>query len=947
MGYGSRPGGPTIACRRLRPTDSRGVASAPLCIRIRMNVATTWKRLGQVVLGGAITRFAAVYALILLVWLLGVPKSHPEASLINVLSAPLSVLAFALALRACRDQRLPGELRRAWGFISIAYAMQNVGDLTWFYCENWLGQDPSASIANLPYLLFYPFIIAGLLSFPRGIRTRIERIKFTLDVATVLVGGGIVIWYFVIRPAVDRGTTEWLTLLPLAHPVGDLVILIGVATVLLRRSTGAGRRPLGLLTAGLLAATGSNVVWAALYEAGRYQTGGVSDALWIMGYLLVLAAADLEHRGAGSLSEDEALAQRAPPFSFVPYLAVTVGFAVLVGDTLQHPRVGLLGLVAGAGALTVLLVARQITSVKENELLLSENATRAGEARFHALVQGSSDVIMTLAADLRIQFASPSVERVLGYEPAALIGRPVTDFLVPGDVAAVRAFLQATLHRPGATNTMEWQFRRPDGEPVRAENLTTNLIEDPRVGGLLLNARDITERHRLKEQLAHQAFHDSLTNLANRSLFHDRVSHALTRASRSHARAAVVLLDLDNFKTVNDSLGHAQGDALLVAAADRLSTCVRAGDTVARLGGDEFGLLLEEADDKAELTRFGERIAAAFKEPFVVGDRRLVVTISAGVAIADGESTEELLRNADVAMYIAKDRGRGRYVFFERWMHDASITKLEPQADLQQALEARDFEIHYQPILKLATLEVIGLEALLRWHHITRGDVPPSTFVPLLEESGQIVGVGRWVLREACEQAARWRKRLPGYEHLSITVNLSSLQLLDAPFVKDVDEALQGAGLPASSLILELTESMLMQNDDGALGVLRGLKSLGVRIAMDDFGTGYSSLSYLHRFPLDILKIDKSFIGAMDAEDSRAFVVQTVVALGEQLGLPTIAEGIERPDQVAMLRRLGCEGGQGFLFSGPLPPDLLEPYLTRQALRDTTPMLIGRPSTSA
>ncbi|MEO8451485.1 MAG: EAL domain-containing protein [Gemmatimonadota bacterium] len=909
-----------------------------------MQLSTAWKRLSQVVLGGVITRFAAVYALILLVWLLGVPKSHAESSLINLFTAPISIVACVLAFRASRDQRLPDELRRAWMFISLAYAMQNLGDLSWFYFDKILGIDPSASLANIPFVLFYPLIIAGLFSFPQGIRTRMERVKFTLDVLTVLVGGAIVIWYFAIRPAIARGTTDLLTLLPLAHPIGDILILVGVAAVLLRRSTGPGRRPLALLGAGLLAGTCANVLWAAVDQGGRYDTGGIASALWVVGYVLVLAAADLEHRGAGGLSKDEALAQIAPRFSLVPYLAVTVVFVVLVFDTLQHPRLGLLGLVGGVGALTVLLVARQFTSVRENAILLSEHATRAGEARFHALVQGSYDVIMTLTEDLRIQFASPSVERILGYDPAVLIGRPVTDFVIPADVAAVSAFLQATLQRPGATNTMEWHFRRPNGEEVRAENLTTNLIEDPRVGGLLLNARDITERHRLKEQLAHQAFHDPLTNLANRSLFHDRVSHALTRASRRHARAAIVLLDLDNFKTVNDSLGHAQGDALLVAAAGRLRTCVRASDTVARLGGDEFALLLEDGDDRAELTRFGERIAAAFQEPFMVGDRRLVVTISAGVAVADGEGTEELLRNADVAMYIAKDRGRGRYVFFERWMHDASIAKLELQADLQLALEAREFEIHYQPIFKLSTYEVIGLEALLRWTRTGRGDVPPSVFVPLLEESGQVVGVGRWVLREACRQAAHWRQTLPGYEHLSITVNLSSLQLLDASFIQDVDDALKAAALPASSLVLELTESILMQNDS-ALDVLRGLKGLGVRIAMDDFGTGYSSLSYLHRFPLDILKIDKSFIGAMDAEDSRAFVVQTVIALGDQLGLPTIAEGIERPDQVAMLRRLGCEGGQGFYFSGPLPPSALEPYLASQALRDNTPILIGRAST--
>jgi diguanylate cyclase (GGDEF)-like protein len=418
------------------------------------------------------------------------------------------------------------------------------------------------------------------------------------------------------------------------------------------------------------------------------------------------------------------------------------------------------------------------------------------------------------------------------------------------------------------------------------------------------------------DSMVHQTLHDSLTGLPNRVLFLDRLEHSLDRVDRQDPSVAVLFLDLDRFKTVNDSLGHAAGDELLVAVGKRIAAYLRTGDTAARLGGDEFAILLEDSHDKSDAARLAERLTKALRESFVLQGKEVQVSASIGIAYGRGDG-EDLLRYADLAMYRAKAAGAGRYEFFEPEMGAAVVERLELEADLRHAVERDQLVLHYQPIVRLSTGAVATVEALLRWQHPTRGLVSPLDFIPLAEEIGSIVEIGGWVLREACNQAAAWQQRYPTQPPLGVSVNLSSRQLDQPGFVAEVCAALRAASLDPQTLTLEITESVLMENTEKTIERLSALKTLGVRLAVDDFGTGYSSLRYLRQFPLDTLKIPKPFVDDVGGEPEAAALARAIIQLGQSLDLVVVAEGIERASQLAELRSLGCELGQGFLLAKP------------------------------
>jgi diguanylate cyclase (GGDEF)-like protein len=426
-----------------------------------------------------------------------------------------------------------------------------------------------------------------------------------------------------------------------------------------------------------------------------------------------------------------------------------------------------------------------------------------------------------------------------------------------------------------------------------------------------------------------EAFHDPLTGLPNRALFLDRLQHALDVAARRATELCVLFVDLDRFKAVNDSLGHAAGDELLRAAAARLSECTRAADTTARFGGDEFALLLEDDGNGLQPEVVAERIIASMRRPFGLEGKELFIGATVGIAIADGEGQgpDELLRNADLAMYRAKKEGGGRAATFENAMRTALLARIELEADLRHAVAGGGLSIAYQPVVELRTGRTVAVEALARWRHPTQGPIPPLTFIPLAEEIGVIGELGRWVLAEGCRQLAEWRKLAPD---LVLNVNLSAQQLRDDGLPADVECALRINGLPGSALTLEITESMLLSGDEDAAARLQRLKALGLSIAVDDFGTGYSSLSYLQQFPVDALKIDKSFVDSVAASPQDSALARTIVELGRGMRLETIAEGIESVEQLDCLKQLRCELGQGYHFSQPLAGAELTGYLERQ-----------------
>jgi diguanylate cyclase (GGDEF)-like protein/PAS domain S-box-containing protein len=552
---------------------------------------------------------------------------------------------------------------------------------------------------------------------------------------------------------------------------------------------------------------------------------------------------------------------------------------------------------------------------------------RRSEARFQQLVRHSSDAVLIVGRDGRIRYQTPSVVRVLGYLAVDLDGAPLDKLIHPTQVHHVAGFFDQLVHGASETvRTIDAQLLRADDSVIHAELVGVHLLDNPDVDGVVLTIRDVTGRRTLEDQLRHQAFHDALTGLSNRALFIDRVEHALSRATRTDAPTpAVAFIDLDDFKLVNDSMGHGAGDELLRAVADRLRRCLRQGDTPARLGGDEFAVLLEDAPDTHAVVEVAERILDALHEPVVVAGREVYARASIGIATRESAATtpDELLRNADLAMYTAKANGKGCIEVFEPAMHLRAVDRMSIRGELERSVERGEIDVAYQPIVRLESGEVVGFEALARWSHPERGPISPVEFVPIAEDTGVIIRLGQLVLQQACAQLAQWLEVNP-HAAWRMSVNLSARQLLAPDLVASVREATADAGLDPSHLVLELTESVLLADSERVLRRLQRLKDLGVQIAIDDFGTGYSSLSYLQRVPFDILKIDRSFVSTLRHEVPSATLVRTIMDLARTLGRSAVAEGIEEQSELDGLLELGCELGQGLHFGGAVPAPVLE-----------------------
>jgi diguanylate cyclase (GGDEF)-like protein/PAS domain S-box-containing protein len=589
--------------------------------------------------------------------------------------------------------------------------------------------------------------------------------------------------------------------------------------------------------------------------------------------------------------------------------------------------------IVGALGVALLLLVFAAFSGTSKLMARQNRELRRSEERFRSLVRNSSDVQLIADGDGRITYESAAVERVRGFKPEDRVGRHVLNDIHPDDREWAAQLVQDVGRTPGAQVTAELRVRHADGSWLVIEAVAKNLIDDPAVGGVVVNYRDITTRKSLEDELKRQAFHDSLTGLANRALFADRLGHAISRAERSPTELAVLFVDLDDFKTVNDSLGHSEGDQLLIAVADRLRAGVRAGDTIARMGGDEFAILIEDPSEDETPVEVGRRLLTQLAPPFVHGGKELFVRASIGIATtrSRNHTADEVLRNADVAMYTAKSRGKNRLEVFEPGMHTAALNRLALKGDLERALERGEFALVYQPIVRLGGGRLSGVEALLRWQHRDRGTVGPTEFIPVAEETGLILPLGRWVLEQACAQAAAWN--LISTEPVTMSVNVSGRQLQQPASPAEVSSVLAATGLPPGLLTLELTESVLMQDAEAATAMLVDLKRLGVRLAIDDFGTGYSSLNYLRRFPIDELKIDRSFVSSLDDGPTQSAVVLSILRLSETLHLETVAEGIEEPSQLAVLRDLGADLGQGYFFARPLDVDAVTALIKANARR--------------
>jgi len=557
-----------------------------------------------------------------------------------------------------------------------------------------------------------------------------------------------------------------------------------------------------------------------------------------------------------------------------------------------------------------------------------------------AVVEHDPDLVLVVGpvddgeADVRwlVRYASPVATEMLGRPAEWLAGVPVVGLVHPDDRAKLIEILSdsdgPSIRARGAS---EIRFSHVQGRWLEVELAAVDLLDDPNVAGVVLHARNLFERRAEDDELRHLALHDPLTRLANRTLFGDHVEHALARNRRPGARPhAVLIVDLDGFKTINDSLGHAAGDEVLVELAERLRTRIRPGDTAARLGGDEFGVLLEGSSD-SDAVMVAQRILDAVSGPVTAHDREVVITASVGIAISEpGQDAEALMRNADVAMYAAKTAGKNRYQVFRREMQEAVARRLDLEADLRLAIDRRELVLHYQPIIDLTSGDLVGVEALVRWARPERPLVYPTEFIDVAEESGLIMPMGAWILGEACRQEQVWSQRFPRSTALGIAVNVSPVQVDDPDFVDQVVGVLEASGTPPPNITLEITESLFMRDFDVKVEKLRRLRDLGVKVAIDDFGTGWSSFSRLKDMPIDILKIDKAFVDDVTRGVEDSAVAQAIVKLAQTLGLRTVAEGIEYPGQSDRLAEMKCDMGQGYFFSRPVPADAIDGLLRRR-----------------
>ncbi|HLL92613.1 MAG TPA: EAL domain-containing protein [Solirubrobacteraceae bacterium] len=731
------------------------------------------------------------------------------------------------------------------------------------------------------------------------------------------------------------------------HEPLDLYVLIGASAVMfslvlmrmvviVHRNEQATRRETALRVAGealVMAATREGMYAAALHAARSVVDQDVTACLYLAaedgGALTAVGASggDLASFPALRLEELPEQVRRSLPGNRVVTLEGPGRVLCLSPLFVREQLTGMIAVLAAralprAAQESLATLASGVALALHTAMLTEESVNRRSEERLSALIRNSSDVICIVGRDATIHYTSPSVQQTFGYHPEALIDKRLADIVHPDEAQRVLSFVAAiATQRAGQPSIGEFRLRHSSDGWCDAEALGRNLLGDETIAGIVLNIRDISERKAFQAELEHQAFHDTLTGLPNRALFRNRVKHALAGQRRDHLPVAVLFLDVDDFKNVNDSLGHAAGDKVLREIGCRLEDCMRSVDTAARIGGDEFAILIHDTESELQAIEIAHRVMESLESSMSLDGRDVTIATSVGIAFSDqssasGRDAEELLRNADAAMYMAKESGKGHYQVFQPEMHAKALARLELKTDLQRALDAGEFTLRYQPIMDLIRGDMAGMEALVRWEHPTRGTVMPLEFVPLLEHTGLIVPVGRHILEQACTWAAHMQAQCPRDPPLSMAVNVSIYQLQRPEFIEEVRAALQESEIAPSSLTLELTESVMMQDMELSLLRLNALRALGVKLAIDDFGTGYSSLNYIRQFPVDILKIDRSFLS--DPNPQVAELTDAIVQLARIFRLKAVAEGIENGGQLQRMQNINCDFGQGFHFAKPL-----------------------------
>ena len=812
-------------------------------------------------------------------------------------------LTTAAAIAVCVGVRLHQPSPR-WPWVLMALALASCGITGW-----------TGIAALMPLYVLGEVVLVG--AFAGLVRRQggVARAA-AIDASIITLAFAAVTWLYLIGPYATAASASGLAR-AWAPVVGVIdVVLVATGSLLMLGARRQGRSTL-LLTGAIAGLVISHLLflWSALH--GGHGVAGPDTVAW--GAFCVLLAGAALHPSMRLLSVPAERSgtgltrARLAVFAVASLVAPSVTIAQAVLHKPSHVVISI-----ASGVIFLLVLLRIADLVREHEELTESNLRDRFEARLGSLVRNSSDVVSIVDTDGVVLYISPAALRLVGLDEAGAEGMDWWEFVHPDDQPSLQWFL-ADLEQ-GASGDVEYRVRDARGSWIDVETLATNLVGDGAVEGIVLNTRDVSDRKALERRLLHQASHDTLTGLPNRMLLRDRVEQALARRRRSGAPLAVIFLDLDDFKNVNDTLGHAEGDAVLQEVARRLDSCIRSCDTATRLGGDEFAVLIDDLTDESQAMTVAERILESLAQPLDVAGRTVEPTGSLGIAFAvDGRDTADaLLRDADAAMYLAKDRGKGAYAIYEPAMHAAAVARLELKVDLARAVADGEITLVYQPVVDLRSGEIRAYESLARWTHPERGPVAPAEFIPLAEETGLIVPLGRDLLFEACRQAAVFHAACVVGTPLRVSVNVSARQLASDGLVDDVREAVLAAGIRPCDLILELTESAIMSDVDLAVARMAELREFGVGLAVDDFGTGYSSLNSLRSFPMDRLKIDRSFVGGLDDARTRA-LTEMIVELGGLLDLQVVAEGIETEAQMHTVLELGCVFAQGYLLQRPAP----------------------------
>jgi diguanylate cyclase (GGDEF)-like protein/PAS domain S-box-containing protein len=824
-------------------------------------------------------------------------------------------------------RRYEGAVARAYRWLAAGAALYCSGLVVQGILGTTLNPAPGLSFTDLPPLLALAAVAVGTAMLTMAEREVTSPPQegpagsvlpgladgYVMAVALLVIG-----WSTLFSAEFHRsGERPGTFLLALIHPLADLAVLgalLPMVTTTWRRVTLPYLSLLAVAVGDALA-VGQRVLGGHLGVAGQLMP--------VIAAVLLGAAPWRMTEGFGTSWTRRTASPAAA--TLIAVLAASVATLVVIANGLAGAPASGIALVVAGGAGVLVLAARVCMLVRENLAVLG--IWRESSRSLRDLANRTSDVVLVCDLDGVVRYASPAVED-FGYPPATLTGRRLLDFVHPEDrpavLASVRLALGGYAEAGEGFDGLEGSGRFP--VRVRAADGTWRHVESTLLRyqapgehvQMLVTARDVSDQVALRQQVTHLTFHDGLTGLPNRAYVEERARDVLNDAAVA-ARTGVIFLDLDRFTAVNDSVGHGAGDLVLAQAARRLRAAVPVHDTVARWGSDEFAVLVENAASAQEVAEIAERLAGAVGgEPFRVAGQQIALTASVGVALADVDPPSLVLRNADVAMSRAKDAGGDRVEVYAAHMHADVVRRLEIVSDLQQAISNGELTLQFQPIVELATSRVTGAEALVRWW---RGDqvVPPREFLGAAEESGLIVPLGEWVLREACAQGAAWRQSSSGSpEDVGVSVNLSARQITAPAFTARVSAILAETGLPPGALTVEVNERVLVEEDGLIVERLAELHRLGVRMAIDDFGTGYASLAYLRRLPLDIIKIDPSFVAGLGQDDTLSLLTRTVVQVGRDLGLQVIAEGIEQPRQLIALREMGCGYGQGFLVARPM-----------------------------